>query len=81
MENSAKKGSTVQLCRFHVVSALLLIGLAMMPLEVNAEPTHSTNIALNTAENTLVVANFEANSVTIFNVVSGNLVRTYAQRD
>jgi YVTN family beta-propeller protein len=44
-------------------------------MEVEAKPTRSTNIALNTAENVLVAVNTEANSVTIFNVSGTTLTK------
>ena len=80
MENSINnlngRGSGVpRLCRFGVTSVLLFIGLATLPMEVDAKPTRSTNIALDASNSVLVVANLEADSVTIFDVSGGSVVK------
>ncbi|NOT56720.1 MAG: beta-propeller fold lactonase family protein, partial [Deltaproteobacteria bacterium] len=75
MENSVKRGGHAPLRRLLFVPALLSMGLTMMPLEVAAKPTRSTNIALTANEAVLVAVNTEANSVSIFNVSGTTLTK------
>src|SRR5688572_26560355 len=76
MENRTSERTILRPCRFVVTPFLLLLSLAMVPLEVEAKPTRSTNIALHpTNESVLVVANMEADSVTIFNVSGNSLIK------
>ena len=75
MENRTHERTILRPCRFVITPFLLFLSLAMVPLEVEAKPTRSTNIALNATDTVLVVANTEANSVTIFNVSGNTLVK------
>ncbi len=75
MEKFVKRGGHAPLCRLLLVPVLLSIGLTMMPLEVAAKPTRSTNIALTANEAVLVAVNTEANSVSIFNVSGTTLTK------
>ena len=75
MENRIHERTILRLCGFGFTPFLLFVGLAMMPREVEAKPTRSTNIALNATDTVLVVANLEANSATIFNVSGSSLIK------
>lgn len=76
MENRREERKILRVCRFVITSFLLSSSLAMMPLAVEAKPPRSTNIALHpTNEAVLVVANMEADSVTIFNVSGNSLIK------
>ncbi len=75
MEKSVKRGGHAPLCRLLLVPVLLSVGLTMRPLEVEAKPTRSTNIALTANEAVLVAVNTEANSVSIFNVSGTTLTK------
>jgi YVTN family beta-propeller protein len=75
MENRTSERTILRPYRFVITPFLLFLSLAMIPLEVEAKPTRSTNIALSANEAVLVVVNTEADSVTIFNVSGNNLVK------
>jgi YVTN family beta-propeller protein len=75
MANRTSERTILRLCGFGITPFLLFLSLAMVPLEVEAKPTRSTNIALTLDERVLVVVNTEADSVTIFNVSGNNLIK------
>ena len=76
IRNTNRRGSALTgLCRFSVSAALLFVGLATLPMEAEAKPTRSTNIALNASNTVLVAANLEADSVTIFDVSGGTITK------